>query len=53
MLRVFKCLIFSLGGQDPQTPSSAGVEADLDVEVAFGLTFPIPVSLVIFARVSH
>ncbi|KAF8330248.1 subtilisin-like protein [Amanita rubescens] len=35
-------LVSVTGGKDPQTPSSAGVEADLDVEVAFGLTFPIP-----------
>jgi len=30
------------GGQDPQNLSQAGPEADLDVQFAFGLTFPTP-----------
>ncbi|EPQ59186.1 subtilisin-like protein [Gloeophyllum trabeum ATCC 11539] len=30
------------GGQNNQTLSAAGIEADLDVEFAFGLTYPTP-----------
>ena len=30
------------GGQNPQNASQAGAEANLDVQFAFGLAFPIP-----------
>ncbi|KAI0258483.1 tripeptidyl peptidase A [Gloeopeniophorella convolvens] len=30
------------GGQNDQTPANAGGEADLDVQIAFGLTHPTP-----------
>ena len=34
----FSCI----GGENPQNISEAGQEADLDVEYAFGLTYPTP-----------
>ena len=42
---IFVINIFcSLGGLNSQNLSEAGTEADLDVQFAFGLSFPIPVS---------
>jgi tripeptidyl-peptidase-1 len=33
------------GGENPQNLSQSGAEAALDVQFAFGLAYPIPVSL--------
>ncbi|CCL99285.1 uncharacterized protein FIBRA_01301 [Fibroporia radiculosa] len=35
-------VVYINGGQNNQTPSAAGVEADLDTQYAFGLTYPTP-----------
>jgi hypothetical protein len=37
------CLRVWIDGTNPQDPADAGVEANLDVQYAFGLSFPVNV----------
>lgn len=41
-LKHYNSRILNPGGQNDQDPANAGVEANLDVQFAFGVSFPTP-----------